>query len=86
MPEAIKQELRAAVNQLLSHFETTFKLSLHQGAFYFKFDSDGQLYLVYATGLQASVTGEPERRQEDSLRTVNPFGLQPVLLNVAVEQ
>ena len=57
VPEGISREMKLAINQLMEHFETYFQISFMQGSFYFKFDADGQLHLVYAAGIRAHSIG-----------------------------
>jgi len=53
IPEVISAELNESILQIKDHLYHECNIKLTKGAFYFKYDKNDSLYLVYAAGLQA---------------------------------
>jgi len=53
IPEVIAAELNESVLQIKDHLYHECNIKLTKGSFYFKYDKNDSLYLIYAAGLQA---------------------------------
>ena len=53
IPEVISAELNESILQIKDHLYHECNIRLAKGTFYFKYDKNDSLYLIYAAGLQA---------------------------------